>query len=246
MKRFILIGILMMLLAKLTVAQEQLSVKQRADRLFDRYEYFKSLKFYLELANKKKPDVKLLERIATCYRYINQYRQAEEWYAKALTDVKAEKLSHYFYAEVLLRNQKFERAKQQYGLYFTDDAGALALKTADCDSAMVWMKQTPAYKIDNAGNVNTPSSDWGAAYDGQNTIIFTSDRESNGSTKDNRTGNGWFKLFSYDLNTKQTTQLLIDPGTSTEFKAAYHVGPMALNTTRDTAWITVTTEPAGR
>jgi hypothetical protein len=58
MKKFILIGILMVLLAKVACGQEQLSIKQQADRLFDRYEYFKSLKFYLKLADKKNPDVK--------------------------------------------------------------------------------------------------------------------------------------------------------------------------------------------
>ncbi len=237
-----LIGILVLLMAKITFAQEQLSLKQQGDKLFDRYEYFKSLKFYLKLANKKNPDVKLLERIATCYRFINQYPEAEEWYAKALTDPKAEKLSHYFYAEVLLRNQKFDEAKAQYKLYFTDDAGALALKTADCDSAMVWMKRASLYKVSNVVGVNTASSDWGAAYDGRNAIIFTSDRETGGSTTDNRTGNGWFKLFRYDLDTKETKQLLLDPGTSTEFKDAYHVGPMVLTSTGDTAYITVTTE----
>lgn len=246
MKKFILIGMFMVLLAKVACGQEQLSIKQQADRLFDRYEYFKSLKFYLKLADKKNPDVKLLVRIATCYRYINHYPEAEEWYAKALTDPKAEKLSHYFYAEVLLRNQQFEKAKQQYQLYFTDDAGALALKMADCDSAMVWMKKASLYKVNNAGNVNTPFSDWGASYDGKNDIIFTSDRGTDDEKTDNRTGNGWFKLYTYDLSSKETRQMVLDAGNSAEFKDAYHVGPMALNHTGDTAYITLSTEIAAK
>lgn len=236
----------MVLLAKVACGQEQLSIKQQADRLFDRYEYFKSLKFYLKLADKKNPDVKLLERIATCYRYINHYPEAEEWYAKALTDPKAEKLSHYFYAEVLLRNQQFEKAKQQYQLYFTEDAGALALKIADCDSAMVWMKKASLYKVNNAGNINTPFSDWGASYDGKNGIIFTSDRETGDDKTDNRTGNGWFKLYTYDLSSKETREMALDAGNSAEFKDAYHVGPMALNGAGDTAYITLTTEIAAK
>jgi outer membrane protein OmpA-like peptidoglycan-associated protein len=245
MKKLIMIGLLMALLAKVTLAQEQLSVKQRADKLFDQYEYFKSLKFYLKLVGHK-PDIKLVERIATCYRYINQYQDAEDWYAKALNDPKAAKLDHYFYAEVLFRNQKFDQARQQYQLYFTDDAGALALKLADVDSAMVWMKQPSQFKVNNVGGVNTPSSDWGAAYGGQTTIIFTSDRETEDGKKDNRTGNGWFKLYTYDLNTKETKQLFLDPGTSNEFKDAYHVGPMVLNNKGDIAYITVTTEVAAK
>jgi outer membrane protein OmpA-like peptidoglycan-associated protein len=245
MKKLILIGLLIALLAKVTLAQEQLSVKQRADKLFDQYEYFKSLKFYLKVAGNK-PDVKLAERIATCYRYINQYQEAEDWYAKALNDPKAAKQDHYFYAEVLFRNQKFDQARQQYQLYFTDDAGALALKLADVDSAMTWMKQPSPYKVNNVGGLNTPSSDWGAAYDGRTTIIFTSDRDTGDGKTDNRTGNGWFKLYTYDLDTKETKQLFLDPGTSNEFKDAYHVGPMVLNNKGDTAYITLTTEVAAK
>lgn len=232
----------MTLLAKVVCGQEQLSVKQQADKFFERYEYFKSLKFYLKLTDRGKPGVKLAERIATCYRYINHYPEAEEWYAKALTDPKAEKLSHYFYAEVLLRNQKFDQAKQQYKLYFADDDGALALKIANCDSAMAWIKQPSPYKVNNAGNVNTPYSDWGAAYDGKTGIVFTSDRETGDDKTDNRTGNGWFKLYAFDLNTRETKQFSLDQGNSTEFEDAYHVGPMVLNHTSDTAYITLTTE----
>jgi tetratricopeptide (TPR) repeat protein len=231
-----------MSLVKISFAQEQLSLKQEGDKLFAKYEYFKSLKFYLKLAGKKNPDVKLLERVATCYRYINQYPEAETWYARAAANPKAEKLSHYFYAEVLLRNQKFEQAKEQYRLYFTDDAGALALKPPMCDSAMVWMKQPSLYKVSNGGGINGKLSDWGATYDGKSAIIFTSDRETGDNKTDNRTGNGWFKLYRYDLNTKETKHILFDPGTSPEFKDAYHVGPMVLNNIGDTAYITLTTE----
>jgi outer membrane protein OmpA-like peptidoglycan-associated protein len=246
MKKFILICIWMVLVAKAATAQEQLSIKQQADKLYDRYEYFKSLKLYLKLAERKNADVKLLERVATCYRYINQYPEAEQWYERIMANPKAEKLSHYFYAEVLLRNQKFDQAKQQYRIYFIEDAGALALKLNDCDSAMVWMKQSSAYKVTNTTAANTTSSDWGASYDGKTGIIFTSDRETGDGKTDNRTGNGWFKLYEYDLNTKETRELILDAGNSLEFKGAYHVGPMALNARGDTAYITLSTETGSK
>jgi tetratricopeptide (TPR) repeat protein len=236
----------MVLVAKAVTAQEQLSIKQQADKLYDRYEYFKSLQLYLKLAERKNADVKLMERVATCYRYINQYPEAGQWYERVIANPKAEKLSHYFYAEVLLRNQKFDEAKQQYRIYFTEDAGALALKLNDCDSAMVWMKQSSGYKVTNTIAANTKSSDWGASYDGKTGIIFTSDREAGDGKTDNRTGNGWFKLYEYDLTTKETKELILDAGNSLEFKGAYHVGPMTLNARGDTAYITLSTETTSK
>jgi hypothetical protein len=75
MKRSILTGLLILSALSYTLAQEQLSINQQADKLFDRYEYFKSLNYYLKLVHKK-TDVKVLERIADCYLNINQYDDA--------------------------------------------------------------------------------------------------------------------------------------------------------------------------
>ena len=55
-----------------------------------------------------------MERIADCYRLINQYDEAEKWYALTVADPKASAAAHYHYAEILLRDQKFDLAKQQY------------------------------------------------------------------------------------------------------------------------------------
>src|SRR5258708_7157651 len=139
MKRLILIGVWLLVLVKNTGAQEQLTIKQQADKLFERYEYFKSLGLYLKLVKKNKTNGLLSERIADCYRNINRYEDAEVWYARAAADAKASKISHYYYAEVLLRDQKFDLAKQQYQRYYADDPQALKLKLSTCDSAALWM-----------------------------------------------------------------------------------------------------------
>lgn len=241
MKRSILTITLFLSAISYTLAQEQLSIKQQADRLFDRYEYFKSLSYYLKLIHKK-TDLKVLERIADCYRNINQYDDAEEWYAKAIADAKASKAAHYNYAEVLLRNQKLDEAKQQYQLSITNNPGLLNLKLSNCDSAMVWMKQAPHYAINNMSGLNSIYSDWGANTIGKTSIIFTSDRDAEEPSTDNRTGNNWFKLYQTNLSSGQTKQLLITDTNGNHLPNNYHSGPIALNATGDTAYITITTE----
>lgn len=241
MKNLILSALLLMLTAPIAVAQEQLSLRQQADQLYNRFEYFRSLSYYLKLANKAKPDVKIIERIADCYRNINRYDNAEQWYARAIAHANANKASHYDYAEMLLRNQKFELAKQQYRLYFAHDSTALAAKLATCDSALSWMKHS-LHQVDNATTANSAFSDWGAIYDGHASLIFTSDRKTDVGVADNRTGNNWFKLYQFNLKGQQTTPVSIVAGTGVDFNDGYHVGPMALNKTNDTAYITVTTE----
>jgi len=224
-----------------TSAQEQISLKQQADKLYDRYEYFKSLDLYLKLADRNKVNVKITERIADCYRNINQYADAETWYAKALTDAKADKTDHYYYAEVLLRNQKFDQAREQYKMFFVADTAGLSFKLAVCDSAGLWIKQPLRNKVTNFTDLNTQYSDWGLNYDGKTSFIFTSDRVADDNT-DNRTGNNWFKLYRQDIKDNTVQQLSLSNETSDSFNGDYHIGPMALNKTADTAYITVTTE----
>ena len=240
MRRLILTGFCLLALVKYAGAQEQLTIKQQADKLFGRLEYFKSLSLYLKLANKKKTDVQVLERIADCYRNINRYEDAEAWYARATTDVKAIKISHFYYAEVLLRNQKFELAKKQFELYYTDDSEALKLKLADCDSAVSWMKQKSVYKIKNEPGLNTEFSDWGLNYEGKTALVFTSDRKTNDQDIDERTGNSWFKLYEAMLNSNEVKELSIVTDSTDIFGDSYHIGPVAFNNTADTAYITVT------
>jgi outer membrane protein OmpA-like peptidoglycan-associated protein len=239
MKRLLLISIWLITLAKYAGAQEQLSIKQQADRLFERYEYFKSLNLYLEVADKNNAQV--TERIADCYREINQYEDAEEWYAKVIDEPKANSIDRYYYAEALLRNQKFDQAKEQYKIYFTNDPAELRLKISSCDSAVLWMKQSKHYIIKNASNFNTQYSDWALSYNGNSGFIFTSDRITDDRKTDQRTGNNWFKLYQTNVKGSEVSELPVSNKTNKDIEK-YHIGPMALNTTADTAYITITTD----
>ena len=225
-------------------AQEQLSKRQLADKLFERYEYFKSLNLYLDLASKNNPDIKVLERVADCYRLMNSYENAEEWYASIAGDERANPMCTYYYAEVLLRNKKIEQAKQEYKIYYdkTGKAGECAKKLATCDSAIKWMSLPPRYIVQNVDKFNTESSDWGLNYYGPTGFVFTSNRNTAGIDK--RSGEGYYRLYQADGD--NVTELPLITKGSALFNTAYHTGPMALNAATDTAYITVTTRVPAR
>jgi outer membrane protein OmpA-like peptidoglycan-associated protein/tetratricopeptide (TPR) repeat protein len=243
MKKAILLIVFILSLTRL-FAQEQPTKKQMADAFFERYEYFKSLNLYLDLAAKNNPDIKIIERVADCYRLMNSYENAEEWYARLADDEQASPISTWYYAEVLLRNQKFDKAKEEYKLYY-DKAGKqteYATKLATCDSAAAWMGKAPRYNVQNAVKFNTNSSDWGLAYMGKSGFVFTSDR--NISKVDTRSGEGFFRLYqSVDGN---ISELPLTTKGNPLFNTDYHTGPMALNATGDTAYITITTRAPKR
>lgn len=254
MKRILILNILMML-GSFTYAQEQLSKKQQADLLFNRYEYANASRLYADLANKKNPDVKILERLATCYRKMNIYDAAEKWYALAVANAKAEPVTHFYYAEALLTNEKFEQAKIQYKVYGEKSAGTndaeqpsarlLAIKIASCDSAALWMKQSSPFSVNNARGLNSKYADWGLGYFGKTGFVFTSERPADDLQKYNDTykwtGNPWLKLFQATATEKVTNELTVLRKDYSSFITDYHVGPMVVNATEDTAYVTIAT-----
>lgn len=243
MKRLLTLSILIVI-GSFSFAQEQLSKRQQADLLFARYEYLNASKLYESLADRKKPDVKVLERLATCYRKMNNYQSAEKWYAKAVENPKVASSTYFYYAEVLLTNQKFDQAKTQYKNAHLP-AVLLDVKLASCDSAAVWINQPSRFTVSNVQSLNTKYADWGLSYFGKNGLVFTSERPNGDERKFNDTyrwtGNQWLKLYQATNNGVVTNELPIVRKQYSSFFADYHVGPMVLNKTEDTAYVTIDT-----
>ncbi len=245
MKKILIIALLLNCWVA-AIAQEQLSKKQLADKLFERYEYFKALNLYLPLADRNNPDIRVVERIAECYRLINDHKNAENWYASAVAYDKAADTDLYYYAESLLRNNKLKEAKVQYQAYYAkvNNPEQLRFKLATCDSAAKWMASPRKnYTVSLEKRLNSIYSDWGTNYYGEKGIVFTSDRvteyDESGKQTDNRTGNGYFKLYS--ANKDSIVLLQVSGDGSKVFNGDYHAGPALFNATADTAWVTVTT-----
>lgn len=235
MKKLITVSICL-LCTVFAVAQEQLSMKQQADKLFERYEYFNSLKLYLDIPNSKK-DAAVKERIAECYRKMNQYAGAEKWYASLLAGPGAPLNVSYNYAQVLQTNQKFEEAKAQYRKFYTHtrNSADLAIKLASCDSAARWLSQKGRFSVSVQGQMNSSFSDWGPAYFGNSSLIFASDSiHDAGKRTYPWNGDGWLKLYTADLQGTITGEFPVQSA------GKYHVGPAAFNAALDTAYITIT------
>src|SRR5690606_22056312 len=94
----------LMVFAVSAVAQEQPSLRDRADELYNRYEYANAVKLYTKLVDTRKPRLHDLERLADSYLKMNDYESAENWYARIVqqSDSKPENLLHY--GEILKMN----------------------------------------------------------------------------------------------------------------------------------------------
>jgi peptidoglycan-associated lipoprotein len=235
----------------------QKEIKQ-ADQQFELFNYIKAIDLY-EQAYKKKETLHAAERLASAYSLINDYKQAESWYAIVvnLPDSKPEHILNY--AKALQSNSKYTEAKAAYkkyiGLSNENNTAQQNIWLASCDSALKWMKNPGKIDVANQKPLNSSQSDW-AAVPYQGGIVFTSDR-SNASINDKTakpflrfdgavlpdkkiygwTGNGYLRLF-FKAGTSDSLSLFpMNAGTN------YHIGSASFTADGNTIFFTLTRIP---
>jgi outer membrane protein OmpA-like peptidoglycan-associated protein len=235
-------------------------ILNEADKQYENYKYAQAIDLY-EQAYKKKATLHAAERLADCYRFNNNYKQAESWYAIAIAmpDSKAENMLHY--AMALQNNSKYAEAKAQYINYAAADKNITPeqknIWTASCDSAIQWMQHPEQIQIDNYKVLNSAQSDWGAVsyMDG---AVFTSDRFTGTPAKvikhqqnllefDTRvdpdaslygwTGNNYLHLYFKPGNVDSVQLFPLNTGTN------YHVGPVSFTKETNEIYFSLTRIP---
>lgn len=103
----------LLLIAGLATAQEQPSLRSRADELYNRYEYANAAKLYTKLVDTRKPRLQDLERLADSYWKMNDYESAENWYTRIVQQPNSSPENLLRYGEVLKMNGKYAEAKKQ-------------------------------------------------------------------------------------------------------------------------------------
>jgi len=98
-------------------AQEQGSLRDRANKYYNLGEYAKANSIYERLVDSKKTKESDIQRIAKGYLIINRYEEAENWYARLWSTGKMTTEDYYDYAEVLKLQGKYAEAKQQFLKY---------------------------------------------------------------------------------------------------------------------------------
>ncbi|WP_257670520.1 OmpA family protein [Parapedobacter tibetensis] len=222
-------------------AQEQPNLRDRADELYRRYEYANASVLYEKLANRRKPRLQDLERLADSYTKMNDYESAEKWYSSVIEheDSAPENLRHY--GQVLKVNGKYEEAKQQLEAYasLAGDRESVARQIAGCDSSMVWIKQPTGHHVQNEAAVNTDLSEF-ATFPNDGAVYYTGEPGKGlGFNSYGWTGNAFLRIYSAKRSTdnRLSSPQLADAVPNDE---RYHIGPIATDNTGSTLFVTRT------
>lgn len=217
----------LMLLTVMATAQEQPSLRNRADELYNRYEYANAVKLYTKLVDTRKPRLQDLERLADSYWKMNDYESAENWYARVVQQANSSPENLLRYGEVLKMNGKYAEAKKQLETYAsqTGNAPFVSVQIAGCDSALRWMSSPTQHRLQNEAAVNTVNAEF-SVFPVGNHVYYTG--EPTGESLANMygwTGNAYLKVYTAPLSSEGNlgTPSFADSELNS---GAYHVGPI--------------------
>uniref|UniRef100_UPI00404919F7 OmpA family protein n=1 Tax=Gelidibacter sp. TaxID=2018083 RepID=UPI00404919F7 len=199
---------------------------EKADNLFQSYQYVAAIDEYLKLTSTSKANAYVYKKLADSYYNIFNMDEAAKWYAKAIVK-KQDAETYYRYAQCLKAQGKYQEANQQMAI-FSD--------LQPTDQRAKEFKANPNYipaladtdKLFDVGETTISSkeySDFGAFLDDSNTLFFVSTRNTS-----NRTDK-WVDQPYLDIyqTTRSVDGNLSKPTNVSELNSSFHDGPVTIS-----------------
>lgn len=196
---------------------------QKADKLFNQYEYVDAAQEYLKLEEQGKGDNYVNLQLATTYFNMFDTVNAEKWYAKTVATTQ-DATTYYRYAQMLKANGKYEQANkqmQQFASLAPNDQRAIAFK--ENPNYIPKLKADPKLFDVKSSDISSDKSDFGAVLYG-NILYFTSAR--NLSAKEyGWTDEPYLDIYKADFNGDGT---LTNATAVTDLNTKNHDGPVSI------------------
>lgn len=123
-----------------------------ANLAFKAQEYYKAIPLLKKAYSKEKDPsnkAEIIYKTAECYRFVNDSKQAETWYRKALKLKYPDNKIQLYYADALKANGKFEDAIPEYEKYAELEPNDPRGKTGAeaCALAQKWIDNPSRYVV---------------------------------------------------------------------------------------------------
>src|SRR5699024_3712208 len=142
---------------------------KKADQLFDRLEYAAAAESYEKLVKKGRADHYVYTQLGDAYYYMNDTKNAEKYYNRALKEATSDSEVVFRYAQVLRQNGKSRQANEwmeRFAQQSPNDSRAQAfMKDSQYEQAI--LKEEAQYSLTPVKGVNSEYSDFGGfVYEG--------------------------------------------------------------------------------
>jgi peptidoglycan-associated lipoprotein len=216
----VLSAVVVFLLAFTINAHAQKNYIRDADKAFESQQYYNAAELYkkgmAKIKNKQEKG-RITFRIAECYRKMNDWKQAESWYGKAIKAKHTDDTMYLWYAEAKKINMKYDEAITAFADYKSrvpsDPAGENGIKSSEL--AQKWKDAPTRHVIENMAQINSKDYDFVPTFSDKKhtSLIFTSKREGQTGNKiDPISGTMYSDLFEtkVDKNGKWSSPSTIE------------------------------------
>ncbi|MBA3285732.1 MAG: tetratricopeptide repeat protein, partial [Nitrosopumilus sp.] len=198
-------GLLLMLLLTLPtdVVMAQRNRTADVDEAFQRANYAEAINLYKQAyAKEKRPEeiASISFKIAESNRLMNNTKEAEDWYRKAMEGNYNDPIVRYRLGQMLKENGKYDEAITQFNAYKgaapEDQRADIAIQSTQ--TAQEWRDNPTRHSVTNIVDLNSRFMDFDPVFmtNERNTIVFTSSREeATGKKYDGWTGQKFSDLF---------------------------------------------------
>jgi outer membrane protein OmpA-like peptidoglycan-associated protein/tetratricopeptide (TPR) repeat protein len=212
---------------------------KKADRLFERWEYFRAAKLYKKEAAKH-PSSDLYFKLGECYRKMNLYKEEQAAYDKVDSAGTYSNPEFYLnYGQVLKNNGRYDKAKIAFDKYTelmpSDPRGKFF--STSIDIVTEDHKTDEPVTISNVGTLNTPMADLSPVFykDG---IVFTSSRKTPGHEKIYTwTGADYFDVYYAKKGNNDTDYSNVGPFGKDDINKKFHNGLACFSKNCDTIYV---------
>jgi outer membrane protein OmpA-like peptidoglycan-associated protein len=175
------------------------SIAQRSkgDQSFKNYEYRDAIKYYLKAVESDNKDTASLVHLATCYRILRDYDNAETYYAKASAIPGMPARVYFYYGEILKNNGKIDEARSEF-------LKATILQPSDSNSARevrycdrLKRKFYVAYVVKTINNINSTHTEFSPTLYNDD-LVFVSDKDEDlvNNSSNKATGGNFYKIWT--------------------------------------------------
>ena len=214
---------------------------RKGKKLFTEYKYAEAIEQFSRAATSEESE-EATYYLATCYRQINNYREAEKWYSKLIMNENwAQAQDHFYYGQVLKQLGKYDQALKEFKIYADKrpaDARANDM-VASCEYAIKMRNEDATYNVERLSNINSDKDDY-ALTPYRNGYLFASSREGSvGEDKNDRSGQPFTDIYYVDKFGDK--QFGVPKSLSEKINTVADEGPAAFDEQRKILYYTVAT-----
>ena len=205
---FFRLVVLLLLIPLALNAQKQKS--ERAYAAFQAGTYYEAIDLFKDVYSKtrdKQVKAEMVFMVSECYRLVNDPKNAELWYKKAVKSSFPKPEAQYWLAESMKKLGRYPQAIEEFRKYSQIVPGdpRTEQEIRACELAMEWLSSPEAYKVEELKEVNSKDSDFSPSFarDDYGLVWFTSSRDdAEGNKEHGATGQNFTDIFETRLDKK--------------------------------------------